>query len=236
MSAPSSSQPGVQELSRRLGHEFKRPELLEHALTHASVLGADAPFGSNERLEFLGDRVLGLVVAEMLLEQFSQEDEGMISRRFAALVRREALVRVARDIGLADHIRLAKGEEEGSGRTNPTILADACEAVLAALYLDGGLAAATRFVRDAWRDMLVETPEPPKDAKTELQEWAQGRGLPLPGYREIDREGPAHAPLFTVEVDVTGLPPIRATGSSKRTAEQQAAEQMLTKLKSLKFE
>jgi ribonuclease-3 len=181
-------------------------------------------------LEFLGDRVLGLIVAEMLLETFPDEDEGMIARRHAALVRAEALTRVARDVGLGGALRL-KGE-----RPNPAILADACEAVIGALYLDGGLDAASRFVRQAWQELLAETPAPPKDAKTELQEWAQGRALPLPSYREIGREGPAHAPVFTVEVDVTGLPPIRAQGASKRTAEQRAAEQMLVKVKDVKLD
>ena len=220
------------ELSRRLGHDFKRPELLDLALMHSSMLAnADEHAQSYERLEFLGDRVLGLVCADMLLEAFPDENEGQLARRHVALVRQEALVRVARSLDLGRYINLAKSEDEGGGRSNPALLADACEAVIAALYIDGGLEAAAKFVHCCWRDMLAETPSPPKDAKTSLQEWAQARGLALPVYRELTREGPAHSPMFTVEVEIAGKPSISARGASKRTAEQRCAEEMLKKVK-----
>jgi len=210
-----------------LGHDFTNPDHLQQALTHASLadrLGRDA---ANERLEFLGDRVLGLVVADMLLTAFPGENEGQIARRHSALVRRDALARVARHIGLGAYLNLSTGEEEGGGRENPAIIADCCEAVIAALYLDGGLSVARAFIEREWTGMLGEEPTPPKDAKTALQEWAQAHGLPLPVYTEVSREGPAHAPLFQVEVSVEGHPPAKAEGTTKRAAEQDAAATLL---------
>jgi ribonuclease-3 len=218
-------------LEEILGHRFARPELLALALRHSSTArNRDKRVETNERLEFLGDRVLGLVMATMLYETFPEEEEGALARRHAALVRREALVRVAEGIGLAEHLFLAPGEAEAGGRDKPTILADACEAVIAALYLDGGLAPAEAFLRRHWGPLLSEDPRPPKDAKTTLQEWAQGRGLPLPVYRELGRTGPHHAPLFSVEVEVKGEPPAAGGGTSKRAAEQAAAETLLERL------
>lgn len=214
-----------------IGHPFADPQLLVRALTHASATGGPAPSPpTNERLEFLGDRVLGLVIAEMLLKNFPAENEGRIAMRHTALVRREALARVARTIDLGSHMIMARGEEMSGGRNNPSLLADCCEAVIAALYLDGGLAAAGGFIQAYWTAMLAETPEPPKDAKTRLQEWAQGAGLGLPEYRETARTGPHHAPLFTVEGSVLGYPPLSATGPSKRAAEQNAATLLLEKI------
>lgn len=218
-------------LEETLGHRFGRPELLALALRHSSTArNRDRRVDTNERLEFLGDRVLGLVVATMLYETFPDEEEGALARRHAALVRREALVRVAETIGLAEHLALAPGEADAGGRDKPTILADACEAVIAALYLDGGLAPAEAFLRRLWAPLLSEDPRPPKDAKTALQEWAQGRGLPLPHYREMERTGPHHAPVFTVEAEVRGEAPAGGSGTSKRAAEQAAAEALLHRL------
>jgi ribonuclease-3 len=221
------------DLARRLGYHFKRPELFERALTHSSTLAnaiANGAGQSYERLEFLGDRVLGLVAADMLIETFPAENEGQLARRHVALVREEALARVAGEIGLGAHLNLARSEEDNGGRNNPAILADACEAVIGALYIDGGLDAAGHFIRTAWRAMLTETPTPPKDAKTALQEWVQGRGLALPQYREVSREGPDHGPVFTVAVTVQGLDPVQGQGASKRAAEQRAAEEMMKKV------
>ncbi|MBI4183796.1 MAG: ribonuclease III [Proteobacteria bacterium] len=213
------------------GHDFRHPELLRRALTHTSVPRARAAGGENyERLEFLGDRVLALVVAEMLLEEFPAEREGAIARRHAALVRREALARVATGLGLARFLHLSRGEEESGGRSNPALLADACEAVIGALYLDGGLEAAARFVRGHWRPLLAEAPTPPRDAKTALQEWAQARGLALPTYRLVAAEGPPHEPRFTVEVALAGVVPALAKGASKRAAEKAAARALLRRL------
>lgn len=218
-------------LEGRLGHRFRDATLLELAVTHASAGNArDGRKWSNERLEFLGDRVLGLCVAHLLFERHPQEEEGALARRYATLVSRETLVRVAEAVGLAEEMRLSRSEHDAGGRANPALLADACEAVIAALYLDDGLAAAERFVRTHWTPIAEEDAAPPKDPKTELQEWAQGRGLPLPRYRETDRRGPDHAPVFFVEVAVNGMDPVSASGTSKRAAERAAAETMLTRV------
>lgn len=215
------------DLEARLGHSFQDPRLLDLALTHSSVVGNAR---SNERLEFLGDRVLGLVVARLLFESFPHEAEGALARRHAALVRRQALARVAEDIGLGACMAISRGEEDGGGRTNPGLLADACEAVLAALFIDGGLEAADSFVRRHWQPLMDESLKPPMDPKTALQEWAQGRGLPLPRYREVAREGPPHAPMFSVEVEVAGHGVERASGASKRLAEKSAARACLARI------
>ena len=215
-------------LEEVLGHRFSRPDLLRQSLVHSSVTTTRRDrVRSNERQEFLGDRVLALVAADLLYHRFPGEDEGAMARRHAALVRREALARVAEAIGLAQHIVMSEGEEETGGRENSALLADTCEAVIAALYLDGGLQAAAAFIRRQWQPLIDEAKAPPVDAKTALQEWAQARGLPLPAYREVAREGPPHAPVFSVAVSVEGLAPATATGASKRAAEQAAAEVLL---------
>ncbi len=163
----------------------------------------------------------------MLLAGFPDEDEGALAKRFAALVRRESLAEVARRIDLARYVEMSKGEEGGGGRSNPTLQADAVEAVIAALYLDGGLAVAEAFVRRHWGPMMEAVAVPPQDAKTRLQEWAQGAGNPLPAYTTVGVEGPAHGPTFAVEVRVAGCRPVAAKGSSKRAAEQAAAALLL---------
>ncbi len=222
--------PASKALEDRLGYHFEQPGLLSLALTHSSTAqGPDGPRNSNERLEFLGDRVFGLVVAQLLFETFPDEEEGALARRHAMLVRREALAEVAESVGLADHIVLSRGEEDAGGRHNPSLLADACEAVIAALYLEGGLGVASRFIREHWTPLMYADPTPPKDPKTALQEWAQGRGLPLPRYREIGREGPDHAPLFEVEVSLQGIDPAVGSGPSKRSAERAAAAVLLSR-------
>lgn len=221
-------------LSRALGHRFADPALLREALTHPSTDLQDrgsARFGY-ERLEFLGDRVLGLIIAEWLLDRFPTEPEGSLARRHTALVRRETLAQIARDIGLGAHLILSPGEDESGGRENDAILADACEAVIAALYLDGGLEAPRSFIRSAFAAAIDRHERPPQDAKTALQEWAQARGLPLPDYRTVSRSGPDHKPLFEIEVSITGHPPASASGSSKRVAERQAARLLLDALRS----
>ena len=221
--APANSDlAGLQDI---LGHRFEKPGILIQALPHSSA--TRHRLDANERLEFLGDRVLGLVLAGMLLEAFPGEKEGEVAYRFSALARSESLTRVAEGIGLAPHIELSPGEEEAGGRRNANILADCCEAVIAALFLDGGLEAAEAFIRRHWRPLMDEEPAPPKDAKTMLQEWAQGHGLPLPEYRVTEQRGPAHAPRFTVEVTVHEKKPATGQGESKRAAEQTAAEALL---------
>jgi ribonuclease-3 len=221
--APATSD--LAGLQDSLGHRFEKPRILAQALTHSSA--TKDRLGANERFEFLGDRVLGLVLAELLLAAFPGEKEGEIAYRFSALARSESLTRVAEEIGLAPYIELSPGEEEAGGRRNASILADCCEAVIAALFLDGGLIAAETFIHRHWRPLMDEEPAPPKDAKTMLQEWAQGQGLPLPEYRVTGEQGPAHAPLFTVQVTVHEKKPESGQGPSKRAAEQAAAEALL---------
>jgi ribonuclease-3 len=222
----------LSQLQERLGHQFVNPALLKRALTHPSVAAdRDHQGGDYERLEFLGDRVLGLVVAEQLFVRFSQEAEGLLARRLAKLVGKEILASVAEDLGLGSFMLLAMGEDEQQGRSNPGLLSDVCEAVIAALYLDGGLPAAKLFIETAWTARIEEDREPPSDPKTELQEWAQARGLPLPRYSEIDRRGPPHDPVFTIAVEVEGQPRQTGRGRSKRTAEQDAAAQLIAVVK-----
>ncbi|MBL8708691.1 MAG: ribonuclease III [Rhodospirillaceae bacterium] len=190
-----------------------------------------AKLADNQRLEFLGDRVLGLIVAEMLFNQFPAEDEGALAKRFAALVRQEGLAQVAQDLDIGRFLTLSRGEEESGGRDNPATLADACEAIIGALYLDGGIAAARRFIERHWQKMMAAELMPPQDAKTALQDWAQAAGLKLPRYSVIRSEGPPHDPVFEIEAMVEGHAPARGTGRSKRAAEQAAATQLLASVR-----
>lgn len=206
-----------------LGHTFKDAGLLEMALTHPSI----GKMQSNQRLEFLGDAVLGTVVAKLLYEMYPSEPEGELARRHAALVRGETLTQVARDLGLGEELKIAASEAKAGGRDNPSNLEDALEAVIGALYLDGGMQAAENFILPRWKTLAENTLTPPKDAKTALQEWAQARGLPVPTYTLKTSTGPAHAPQFTIEVTVQGYPPAEAEAPSKRAAEQLAAEALL---------
>ena len=216
------------QLEEKLGHRFTDRELLQRALTHASATATQ----SNERLEFLGDRVLGLVVAETLHARHAGESEGALTVRFHALVRAEACARVAEAAGLSDYVKLA-GTGFESARARAAILGDVCEAVIAALYLDGGMAVARDFINRYWAGMFEDPGQGAqmRDAKTRLQEWAQGRGLPAPAYRETARSGPAHAPHFVVEALVEGEPAQSGEGGSKREAEQEAAAKLLAWVK-----
>ncbi len=213
-------------LCQALGHAFARPELLETALTHASAAGDD-PSRTYERLEFLGDRVLGLSLADRLMVAFPGEVEGDLARRHAHLVSRVTLAEVARLLDLGAAIRMSTGEAAAGTRDSDTVLADCLEGVLGAIYLDAGFDAASRIIGILWGDMIATGAAPPTDAKTSLQQWAQARGMGIPVYRETDREGPAHAPLFTVEVCIKGIAPATGRGGSKQAAEQQAAGRLL---------
>jgi len=220
------------QLTEVLGYAFKDHRLLEQALTHSSAAQQKTSrLDSNERLEFLGDRALGLIMAEWLYRRFPDEEEGALARRFAALVRRETLAMVAENIELGRFIILNKNDESTIGRNNISILADACEAILGALYLDGGLEVTRRFIEQQWVAFLESDLKPPQDAKTALQEWAQGQGLPLPQYSEINRQGPSHDPVFTIEVAIDGQPSFHGEGTSKRLAEQAAAELLLAHIR-----
>ncbi len=219
---------GLGGLESALGHEFENSDLLVQALTHSSA--SPERKNSNERLEFLGDRVLGLAIAGLLMETFADENEGKLGYRFSALARSESLARVATDVGLGAHIILSESEEDSGGRENANILADCCEAVIAALYLDGGLETAATFIHRHWKPLMAEDPVPPKDAKTMLQEWAQAQGLPLPSYSVTNEDGPSHAPVFTVEAALHQKKPASAQGPSKQAAEQAAAEVLLKRV------
>ncbi|MEM1385876.1 MAG: ribonuclease III [Pseudomonadota bacterium] len=211
-----------------LGHRFVRPEFLAEALTHPSA--ASTARSDNQRLEFLGDRVLGLVIAEALVQRFPEEAEGTLAPRLNALVRRETLAEVAGELGLGQHLHLGRSESLSGGRRKAAILADAMEAVIAALYLDGGLPAAQAFIHRHWRKRIDTPSEAPTDAKTRLQEWAQGRGMTPPSYTALDRTGPDHAPVFTVEVRLDSGAAAKAADSSKKKAEQAAAARLLDQI------
>lgn len=219
----------VNALENELGYKFKNPELLRQAVTHASL--GRSSWNIYERLEFLGDRVLGLVIAHRLLERFPEEREGDIARRYVQLVRREALANVAKQIDFGSYLLVSDGEEAAGARNSSTILSDALEAVIGALYLDGDLGAATKFIRKFWNPLLEKDREPPLDAKTALQEWAQMKRYSLPEYTVISVEGPAHSPEFTITVSLKNHQPEKGVGRSKRQAEQMAAELLLVELK-----
>lgn len=209
-------------LEEKLSYKFKDMALLARALTHPSA-GPE----NYQRLEFLGDRVLALTVADWLLRLFPEADEGELAIRFNALVRKEACAAVAARIDLGAYITMGAGEEKAGGRQKSAILADGCEALIAALYLDGGMEEATRFIEGQWAHLIDKHTEIPRDAKTALQEWAHASGLSAPTYRQTARKGPDHAPEFTVEVLVEGRKPLAAKGNSKRQAEQAAAQALL---------
>ncbi|MTI09014.1 ribonuclease III [Curvivirga aplysinae] len=211
-----------------LGVTLSDKKRLTRALTHKSAShGRDLGY---ERLEFLGDRVLGLCVADMLMDAFPKEPEGALSRRLNALVRQETLAEVALEISLPNYVILGKAEEESGARHNPAILSDIVEAVIAAIYKEQGLEEARKFIHKYLEKRLENTAKPPKDAKSALQEWAMARKMPLPAYTMTDRSGPDHAPIFTIEVALPGREAVSAQGETKRVAEQKAATTMLEKL------
>jgi ribonuclease-3 len=211
-------------IERIISVDFKDKNLIKQALTHPSLSKKSANY---ERLEFLGDHVLGLVISEALFTKFPKEDEGQLTKRLAGLICGESLAIIARKLNLGEHIQMATSEETGGGRANKANLENAMEAIIGAIYLDQGLEVARGFVINNWSEMMDTMVEPPKDAKSSLQEWAQGRGLPLPEYVVVATEGPSHAPIFEVKVTVQGLEPAQGNGTSKRAAEQEAAARLL---------
>ena len=219
---------GGTALEERVGYRFTDANLLECALTHISALkGARNRTGSYQRLEFLGDHVLGLVISDILYRGFPKADEGELSRRLADLVRKETCAEIARTIELGTAIKLGASEANAGGRKRPAILADVCEALIGAVYLDGGFVAASSVVERLWQARMQATTQPLRDPKTVLQEWAQARGLPTPSYREVARSGPDHDPEFRVAVQLPSFAPAEGSGRSKRAAEQAAAAAML---------
>jgi len=215
--------------SDRLGYKFENPALQVRALTHASIASATRP--DNQRLEFLGDRVLALVMSEALFQADPSASEGQLAPRFNALVRRETCADVARAVDLGTALKLGRSEMVSGGRRKEALLADALEAVIAAVYLDGGYEAARQVVLRLWGERIARVDSDARDAKTALQEWAQARGQAVPDYTEISREGPDHAPVFTIEVRLVSGETEAATAPTKRQAEQAAAEALLDRLK-----
>ncbi|MBR3370097.1 MAG: ribonuclease III [Rhodobacteraceae bacterium] len=218
----------LQAFSSRIGHAFVRPELLRRALTHPSISSPSRP--DNQRLEFLGDRVLGLVMAEALLRADTSASEGQLAPRFNALVRKEACADMARSVDLGDVLKLGRSEMLSGGRRKDALLADAMEAVIAAVYLDAGFDAARDMVLRLWGARIASVKDDARDPKTALQEWAQARGQTTPVYVERDRSGPPHAPVFTIEVQLSDGATAQASAGSKRQAEQKAAHLLLDRL------
>lgn len=208
------------ELEARLGHTFSDKSLLKRALRHAASTGE--PQTDNERLEFLGDRVLGLAIAEELLRRFPDDPEGQLARRYNALVSKTACAAIAEAMGLESHVR-DKHKQASDSAVTPRVMADICEALVAAIYIDAGLGAASAFVLRHWQQGLETAEGTRRDPKSQLQEWALSRALPVPDYTVTARAGPDHAPLFTIAVTVAGHAPVSGQGPSKREAEQAAA-------------
>ena len=210
-----------------VGRKFRSPRLLAEALTHSSAGDRNLDERNNERLEFLGDRVLGLIIAEWLHHEYPGEGESGLAPRLNALVNKGACARAARRAGLGTALAMSRAEQESGGREKDTILGDACEAVIAALYLDGGLKAARTFIETHWAEEFANVVQTPRDAKTALQEWAAATRRGSPRYAVRARTGPDHAPRFVVEVEVNGTKPARGEGGSKREAERAAAQALL---------
>jgi ribonuclease-3 len=219
-------------LEARIGYQFADRSLLDRALTHISAL-APSPSprraDSYQRLEFLGDRVLGLAVAAMLCAHFPEAEEGELSRRLAVLVRKETCADIAREWGAGDFLRLGEGEALSGGKKKSALLGDICESIIGAVYLDGGFAAARDLVVRAFAERMRNPTRPLRDPKTMLQEWAQARGLSPPLYKLSARSGPDHAPAFVIAVTIPGFEPVEARGGSKRAAEQAAAQAFLAR-------
>ncbi|MGR3551081.1 ribonuclease III [Pseudooceanicola sp.] len=220
----------LQAFAARIGHDFSRPELLVRAVTHSSV--STATRGDNQRLEFLGDRVLGLVMAEALFARDMGASEGQLAPRYNALVRKETCADVARDIDLGAVLKLGRSEQLSGGRRKEALLGDAMEAVIAAVYRDAGFETARRMILRLWGNRIDKVDDDARDAKTALQEWAQARGLPPPAYVETGRDGPDHAPQFRIEARLQTGETVTAKAGSKRAAEQAAAKSLLDRLDS----
>lgn len=218
----------LQAFEGRIGHRFARPDLLVRAMTHSSISSATRP--DNQRLEFLGDRVLGLVIAEALMGEDRGAREGQLAPRYNALVRKETCAEVARAIDLGSVLKLGKSEMVSGGRRKEALLGDGMEALIAAVYLDAGFEAASRLVLRLWGARISQVEPDARDAKTALQEWAQARGMPPPHYAQLARSGPDHAPEFHIEAQLTNGAKARARAGNKRAAEQAAAKALLAQV------
>ena len=230
-SAPALSDDRLKAAQDTIGYKFKDTKLLVRALTHPSAVGGGhAVRDSNQRLEFLGDRVLNLVIAERLMERRKMESEGELAPRLNRLVKKGACADAVRHLDLQEFVLLSDGEEAAGGRKRESTLGDACEAIIGAIFRDGGLSPARKFIEKAWAPQFASTPTETKDPKTLLQEWAQGQGLPLPDYDVLSRSGPDHEPIYEIEAKVDGRGSAVATGPSKREAERSAAALLLQSL------
>ncbi len=222
----------LNELESLIDYKFNNKNLINEALTHPSITHKNKKkeLVNYERLEFLGDAVLGLVIAELLLYQYPNEDEGGLAKRLAALVKGESLAEIAINLGIGKYIKMSDGEESMGGRNNPRNIENTLEAIIGAIYLDGGLEPASDFIKKHWQSLAQKMLQPPKDPKTHLQEWAQGNGYKIPEYDIIEMVGPSHAPIFTVRLSIEGQEDVSARGDSKKKAEREAATIMLKKL------
>ena len=209
-----------------LDYTFKDQQWLERALTHASQEGPNY-----ERLEFLGDRVLGLAVSDILFRKYPNENEGALARRFSALVRGQTLSEIGKEIKIEQYILFSNSDKSGSGTDNENVIADVMEALLGAIYIDGGFEPCQKLITKFWYTRVQTMTSPPQDPKTELQEWAQAKGLGVPLYEIVRREGPDHAPEFTIRVTVQGLPHQEAKASNRRQAEKDSAKKLIRTLK-----
>jgi ribonuclease-3 len=226
-----SAKAATAAIEARIGYKFVNAALLTTAFTHVSALkkSPGKRGDSYQRLEFLGDHVLGLVVSDMLYRAFPNADEGELSKRLADLVRKESCADVAKSLGLLDDIKLGQVGAIASARLRKSVIGDICEAVIGAVFLDGGYSAAAQFVERNWTERMRKPRRPLRDPKTVLQEWAQSKRLPTPVYREIERTGPHHDPQFRVAVDLPGLEPAEGVGGNKRAAEKDAAAVMIAR-------
>jgi ribonuclease III len=229
--AKAAEKAAIAATEARIGYQFSDPALLTTAFTHVSALKPATRHraDSYQRLEFLGDHVLGLIVSDMLYRAFPRADEGELSKRLADLVRKESCADVAKSLGLLDDIKLGMVKAVEGARLRKSVLGDVCEAVIGAIFLDGGYSAAAQFVERNWTERMRKLRRPLRDPKTVLQEWAQSRGLPTPVYREVERTGPHHDPQFRVAVDLPGLAPAEGLGGNKRAAEKAAASVMIAR-------
>ena len=228
--APSLTKELRAACEEAIGHKFKDGDLLDRAMTHRSATQGRAVEWSNERLEFLGDRVLGLVIVEALMERFPTSREGDLAPRLNSLVSRETCAIIGAGLGLGKFLIVDRSERSTGGASKPSLLANAVEAVIGAVYTDAGLPAARKFILRHWADKLKAAAEKPRDPKSALQEWAQGQGLPTPSYRHDTRDGPDHAPVFTATVHVEGREAVAGTGASKQDAERSAARALLVQI------
>jgi ribonuclease-3 len=223
---------GHEKLQFRLGYRFADPDLLERALSHSSAISPSKRVeNSYQRLEFLGDRVLGLVVADMLYRKFPKANEGELSRTLNSLVRKETCAVIARQLDLGPEMILGDSEARTGGAEKEAILGDVTEAIIGAIYLDGGMGKAYEFVQRHFEEFIADGQTHRADAKTTLQEWAQAKGFEPPTYALVERTGPDHAPEFTIAIDLAGYERVAATGPSKKIAEHKAAQEFLVQQK-----